>query len=102
MRHLFRAVCLCLLACGISAGAEPKFKKGVMIEADGQPIDIRVGHLVPCATDWNGDGNKDLIVGQFSGGAISVYLNQGTNAAPEFKASTPLEAGGRPIHLAAG
>ena len=77
-------------------------REGVKLEADGEVIDVEVGHLVPCALDWNGDGNKDLIVGQFSGGRIRLYLNQGTDAKPEFGASTFLKAGGKEIRLDAG
>ena len=68
----------------------------------GKPIDIEVGHLVPCTLDWNGDGKKDLIVGQFAGGKIRLYLNQGTDKAPEFGDFSFLEAGGEQISLPAG
>jgi hypothetical protein len=33
--------------------------------------------------DWNGDGKKDLIVGN-SNGEIFVFLNKGTNEDPKF------------------
>jgi hypothetical protein len=78
------------------------FQEGVKLEAEGKPIDAEIGHLVPCVLDWNGDGNKDLIVGQFSGGKIRLYLNQGTDSAPVFKEFTFLQAGGAEISLPAG
>jgi len=77
-------------------------QEGVRLEADGEVIDVEIGHLVPYATDWNADGKKDLIVGQFSGGRIRLYLNQGTDKAPVFKAFTYLSAGGQEIRLPAG
>jgi hypothetical protein len=77
-------------------------KDGVRLEADGTAIDIDIGHLVPCATDWNADGKKDLIVGQFSGGKIRLYLNHGTDSAPVFKDFEYLKAGGKEISLPAG
>jgi hypothetical protein len=82
--------------------AEPKLREGIKINAAGKPIDIEVGHLVPCVTDWNSDGKKDLIVGQFANGAIRLYLNEGTDTEPVFGDSTFLQAGGKPIKLDAG
>jgi hypothetical protein len=82
--------------------ATPQFSIGKKIEADGKPIDISVGHLVPVVSDWNGDGKKDLLVGYFSGGGIRLYLNEGTDAAPKFSKYLTLQAGGKPIRLDAG
>jgi len=81
---------------------EAKLAKGVELEAAGEPIDVEVGHLVPRACDWNNDGKKDLIVGQFRDGAIRLYLNEGTDAAPVFGEFSLLQAGGKPIRLDAG
>ncbi len=36
----------------------------------------------PCIADWNGDGNRDLLMGRNRG--VYVYINQGTDTAPEF------------------
>ena len=92
-----------VVGCSKSEPAEGSaFREGVRIKAAGEPIDIDIGHLVPQACDWNNDGKKDLIVGQFSGGAIRLYLNEGTNAAPVFGESSLLNAGGKPIRLDAG
>lgn len=85
-----------------AAVAESKLQRGVKVEAAGKPIDIKVGHLVPCVSDWNNDGRKDLVVGQFSKGAIRLYLNQGTDAEPVFNNFSILQAGGKPIRLDAG
>lgn len=82
--------------------AAPAFQEGVKIEADGKPIDIEVGHLVPCVVDWNSDGKKDLIVGQFFGGRIRLYLNRGADGAPLFTDFTYLRAGGEEISLPFG
>ncbi|MBM4034258.1 MAG: hypothetical protein FJ291_21125 [Planctomycetes bacterium] len=90
---------LCLLCAAALAGA---LQEGVRLEADGKAIDVEVGHLVPCALDWNGDGKKDLVVGQFAGGKIRLYLNQGTDAAPAFKDSSFLQAGSKEISLPCG
>ena len=77
-------------------------QEGVRLEADGRAIDVPIGHLVPCATDWNDDGKKDLVVGQFAKGQIRFYPNRGTDAAPKFKDFSYLQAGGEEIRLSAG
>ena len=85
-----------------AAGAGPKLKQGVKLTAAGEPIDVEVGHLVPCVGDWNSDGKKDLLVGQFKTGAIRLYLNQGTDTEPVFGDFSFLQAGGKQIRLDAG
>ncbi len=84
------------------AVAGSKFQQGMKLQAAGKPIDIKTGHLVPCVSDWNSDGNKDLIVGQFTKGAIRLYLNQGTDTEPVFNDFSFLQAGGKPIKMDAG
>jgi len=78
------------------------FATGERLMAGGEVIDVKVGHLVPCAVDWNNDGKKDLVVGQFSSGSIRLYLNDGTDTEPIFKDFSLLEAGFKPIRLDAG
>lgn len=84
------------------ADTQPALGPGSRIVAGEEPIDISVGHLVPCVADWNSDGNRDLIVGQFSGGKIRLYLNQGSNKKPLLKDFEFLKAGGEEISLPAG
>ena len=78
------------------------FANGERLMADGEVIDVKVGHLVPCAVDWNNDGKKDLVVGQFASGSIRLYLNDGTDTDTVFKDFSLLEAGFKPIKLDAG
>jgi hypothetical protein len=85
-----------------ATAAMPVLKDGVKITAGGKPIDAEIGHLVPCVLDWNGDGKKDLIVGQFQKGLIRLYFNEGADNAPVFKESSYLQAGGAQISLPAG
>jgi len=91
-----------VMLCTAAAAGLPEFQPGVCLQADGKNIDVRVGHLVPTVIDWNGDGKKDLIVGQFSGGKISVYLNKGTDNAPVFKDFSLLRADTKEISLPSG
>ena len=78
------------------------FQQGVRLRAAHEIIDIKVGHLVPHVTDWNNDGKKDMLVGQFSGGMIHLYLNIGIEEAPIFAEGEILHAGDKPIRLDAG
>jgi len=94
---LLPAAVLCL-----GAVAYGEFAEGVKLQADGKDIEARVGHLVPVAVDFNGDGKKDLLVGQFSGGRIHLYLNKGTKTEPVLTDGGLLEAGGKQISLPAG
>ena len=49
------------------------------------------GFAIPCVTDWNGDGKKDLLVGYQPDGQIALYLNLGTDAQPCFTNFTVLK-----------
>jgi hypothetical protein len=72
-----------LLAAG-SAFGQTQFDEPVALEADGQPIVVERNHAAPFVYDFNGDGVKDLLVGQFLGGKLRIYQNTGTNEAPVF------------------
>jgi hypothetical protein len=61
------------------------FEAPFRIEAAGQPIDVEIGHAAPLVTDWDGDGVRDLLVGQFADGHLRIYRNVGTNARPRFE-----------------
>ncbi len=80
----------------------PTFGKWRYIEAGGSPITVEMGHANPCVVDWDGDGLKDLLVGEYSGGKIRFYNNSGTNAAPVFTDFTNLQADGSDISLSSG
>ena len=58
----------------------------VRLEAAGKPIDTEVGHAAPFVCDWDGDGVQDLLVGQFGGGVLWIFRNEGTNAVPKLAA----------------
>ena len=62
------------------------FKPPVRIQAGGEPIDTAVGHAAPYLYDFDGDGVRDLLVGQFGEGILKIYQNTGTNSSPEFAA----------------
>jgi len=83
-------------------GALPELSKGQMVYDGEEPIDIKTGHLVPCIMDWNGDGKKDLVVGQYKDAKIRLYLNIGTDEKPLFDGFEFIQAGGKEISLESG
>jgi hypothetical protein len=65
----------------------------VKILAAEKPIDVEIGHAAPFVADFDGDGVKDLLVGQFGGGKLRIYKNTGTNAKPMFQQFTWFQDG---------
>ncbi len=88
-----------LLLSGLIVADIPNFGPSSKIEANGSTIEVEVGLASPCVTDWNGDGKKDLILGQFGGGKIRYYENIGENSAPVFGVFEYLKADGQEISL---
>jgi hypothetical protein len=66
----------------------------VRLEAAGRPIDTDVGHAAPFVGDFDGDGVRDLLVGQFGEGVLWIYHNEGTNAQPKLAAGKKFKDGG--------
>jgi hypothetical protein len=65
----------------------------VRLEAAGKPIDTAVGHAAPFVADFDGDGVKDLLVGQFGDGILWIYRNVGTSARPKLAAGVKFKEG---------
>jgi hypothetical protein len=51
----------------------------------------------PTTADWDNDGRKDLIVGQYSLGKVRLYMNEGTDRAPLFGGFTYIKSHGGDI-----
>ena len=58
------------------------------VEAAGAPIDV-YGAPNPCIADFDGDGDPDLICGEFVDG-LTWFENVGTRTEPRFAAERPL------------
>lgn len=88
-------VLLITLAAGW-AGTPIQLQPPVTVQAGAAPLDLG-DHAIPCATDWNGDGLKDLLLGYRPVDKIAVFLNIGSGAQPAFQSSTHLQAAGADI-----
>ena len=86
------------LACGVGAAGAAEFEKPVRLEAAGEVIRVESpGYAAPCLADLDGDGKKDLLVGQFRDGKITVYPGEG---GLKFGKGELLEAGGEVAKVA--
>ena len=82
-----KSIMITWVACGLGIGVVlPAAASSRAIEFDkplrlkGGDEYVRVespGYAAPCWTDIDGDGKKDLLVGQFSDGKIKVYKGLG-------------------------
>jgi hypothetical protein len=78
--------------------AAPRFDRAVKIEAGGKPIDT-YGMPCPCVTDFDGDGDLDILCGDFIGG-FTHFENIGTRSHPDYSAGRHLTAdGGQPLEM---
>ena len=68
-----------LVAATAVAGAA-EFAAPVRLDGGGEAVRVESpGYAAPCWADIDGDGQKDLLVGQFNGGKIRFYKNLGQN-----------------------
>lgn len=80
----------------------PGFEFQGQLECDGRAI-TDVSWPSSCVTDWDGDGKKDLLMGEFSpSGKLRFYKNVGSNTAPEFESYSYVKANGTDIKLTTG
>lgn len=79
----------------------PLFLGPDSIKANGVNIDVG-WYGSPYVYDWDGDGKKDLITGQFTSGKIRFYTNTGTDNNPAFSNYIFIKADGIDIILPAG
>jgi hypothetical protein len=86
-----------LVLCGVTHAADaPDLSAGVFVQDGSGPLGV-IGYSTPTVVDWDNDGRKDLVVGQYDFGYITLYLNQGTDINPVFSGGILIESQGSPI-----
>ncbi len=76
---------------------EPEFEKPFKIMAGNEPADV-YGMPSPCMEDFDGDGDLDLICGEFVD-SFTWFENIGTREEPEYTKGRKLESGGDIIRM---
>ena len=74
----------------LGADEEPTFDGGAFLQVGkpGSKTNIDVGNrATPSAVDWDSDGRKDLVTGAYDG-KIHLFINEGTDAEPDFITET--------------
>jgi len=95
MRSPSLAIPLVLTVLPALAAQDPaiELEPPVRLEAAGAPIDVDIGHAAPFLADIDGDGKRELLVGQFGEGKLRIHANVGTKARPRFGEMRWFEAG---------
>ena len=102
MRSNLLTVTLGSLLCASPVITAQDFEAPFRVVADGKPIDVEIGHAAPYVVDFDGDGVRDLLVGQFGNGRCRIYKNTGTNEAPVFGKHEWFQAGDDVASVKAG
>ncbi len=86
--------------------ADDCFEKPFRLKSGGELIDVNTGHAAPFLHDFDGDGIRDLLVGEFgatpmkfegedyAAGRLRIYRNVGTDKKPRYDGFEWFKAGG--------
>jgi hypothetical protein len=81
--------------------SESMFEQPFRLSDSHGVIDVDQGEAAPLFVDFDGDGLRDLLVGQFEG-RLRIYKNIGTAQAPKFDGFTWFQAGGKDARVPCG
>jgi hypothetical protein len=82
---------------GGAACSAAEFQAPTRFSGGGQPVRVESpGYAAPCWADIDGDGKKDLLVGQFNKGKVMVYKNLGDGS---YAAGAWLKAEGSDVEI---
>lgn len=76
---------------------KPDYAEPKQLAAAGGPVDV-FGMPTPNLADFDGDGDLDLLCGEFLDG-FTYFQNQGTRREPHFAAGRKLTSGGKPLKM---
>ena len=109
----FTVVAASLMSISRVGDAPPRFAPPEPLVAGTGLIDVTTGHAAPYVHDFDGDGVRDLLVGEFGSapfrgetsgtsgpghawvaGKLRFYPNHGTDHEPRYEGFTYVQAGG--------
>jgi hypothetical protein len=93
-----RGVLFATLCCSISVAAAD-LANPVRLKAGTEFIDTELGHAAPFMADFDGDGIRDLLVGQLGGGKLKIYRNIGSNKKPDYAPANSFHTSGEVINV---
>src|SRR5688572_10729046 len=96
-----KTIVLTCAALAAHAGAQA-LGEPFRLKAAGGYVDCDIGHAAPYLYDLDGDGKRDLLVGQFGEGKLRIYKNQGTDAKPDYAEHAWLEVESQVVTTPAG
>jgi len=85
------------LLINVGTDADPVFTTADHVKDGAVNLDVGI-KSAPVAADWNRDGKKDLLVGDYNGN-VYYYENTGTDQDPQFNGSVLLQAGGATLDV---
>ena len=94
--RLFKWLTTALVALAPAAGADDDLSKPTPVLFGKSQLDVEhSGHAAPFFGDFDGDGLKDLLVGEYYQGRLRIYHNVGRKASPKFEEYTIFKDGDR-------
>ncbi len=82
-----------VVSCSAPLKPLPQFKAPFRVLDGGTPIHVDTCHAAPLYVDYDEDGRRELLVGQFGEGRVRIYKNRGSEENPRFEGFEWLKAG---------